>query len=51
MVTKKNCSVKYSMRVGINDVEVCKKAFFSLHGIGELRVERIVQKIKNKVPS
>lgn len=48
---KKNCSVKYSIRVGINDVEVCKKAFCSLHGIGKSRVERIVQKIKNKVPS
>jgi len=49
---KKNCSVKYSIRVGINDVEVLyKKAFCSLHGIGKSRVERIVQKIKNKVPS
>lgn len=48
---KKSCSVKYSVRVGINYVEICKKAFCSLHGIGKSRVERIVQKIKNKVPS
>lgn len=47
----KSCSVKYSIRVGTKVIEVCKKAFCSLHGIDKSRVERIIQKIKNKVPS
>lgn len=42
----KSCFVKYEIRVGTTVTIVCKKAFYSLHGIDKSRVDRIIKKNK-----
>lgn len=47
----RSCSCKYKIRIGINEIIVCKKAFCSLFGIGKAVVERLVRNIKSNNPS
>ncbi|KAF0749605.1 NAD-dependent protein deacetylase Sir2B-like [Aphis craccivora] len=37
----KTCSVQYEVRLGINVISVCKKAFCSIFGMGKTAVDRI----------
>jgi len=41
------CACKYKIRIDIREVDVCKKAFCSLLGIGKSRVERLIKKIRS----
>lgn len=47
----KTCSVQYEVRLGINVISVCKKAFCSIFGVGKTAVDRIVKKLQNNIPS
>lgn len=49
--SSKTCSVKYEIKIGLEIIQVCKKAFCSLLGVGKSRVERIINNLKNNVPS
>lgn len=42
---KRSCSCKCKIRINIREINVCKKAFCSLLGIGKSRVDRLVKKI------
>jgi len=43
--------VRYEVRLGINVISICKKAFCSIFGVGKTAVDRIVKKIQNNIPS
>lgn len=47
----KTCSVQYEVRIGINDISVCKKAFCSIFGVSKTAVDRIVKKLQNNISS
>jgi len=42
----RSCSCKFKIRINIREVNVCKKAFCSLLGIGKSRVDRLIKKVK-----
>lgn len=43
----RTCSCIYKLRVDVKEINVCKKAFCSLLGIGKSRVERLLRKMKS----
>lgn len=44
---KRSCSCKFKIRINIREVNVCKKAFCLLLGIGKSRVDRLIKKVKS----
>lgn len=48
---QKSFSSEYKIRISLNEVRVCKKAFCSLFGVGKFVVERICNNLNNNIPS